>query len=251
MSAPTTVPYDFNFDFPVRELENDRVRLSPFIPSQHAELFFQGSLSHSTLYQHLPFGPFTSATDFVQQLIYDRIQLDRGMILYAIIDKTKSSRTPGSTDANIALSSADFAGIVGYLNGSPVHLKIEIGFVIVLPSFQRTHVTTNAVGLLLRYALDLPTATPPGLGLRRVQWQASERNDASIRVAERMGFTKEGLLRWERMFPGDQGKAGNGEDIREGDPRAGTIGRHTVMLAMCWDDWGNGWRDQVAQLMDR
>lgn len=172
------------------------------------------------------------------------------MILYAILNKTRSHPTVNDgTDA--PPSSADFAGTIGYLHGSPTNLSIEVGFIIVLPPFQRTHVTTNAVGLLLRYALDLPTASPPGLGLRRVQWQASERNQASIRVAERMGFKREARLRWDRVFIGGRGKVGNGEDIREGDPKPGTLGRHTVLLAICWDDWENGWREQVTRLMDR
>ena len=38
-----------------------------------------------------------------------------------------------------------------------------------------------------------------------------------------MGFKEEGLLRWDRVFPGDQGKVGNGEDIREDDPRPDTL----------------------------
>ena len=71
-----------------------------------------------------------------------------------------------------------------------------------------------------------------------------------MRVARRMGFKREGLLRWDR-FPGDQGKVGNSEDIREGDPRPGTLGRHTLVFAICWDDWENGEREQVAQLKDR
>ena len=171
------------------------------------------------------------------------------MILYAIIDKTRSP--PTSNPPNATPSSADFAGTIGYLHGSATNLSVEIGFIIVLPPFQRTHITTNAVGLLLRYALDLHTASPPGIGLRRVQWQTSEQNDASIRVAERMGFKREARLRWDRVFVSGQGKVGNGEEIREGDPRPGTLGRHTIMLAICWDDWENGWRENISRLMDR
>ncbi|KIJ19608.1 hypothetical protein PAXINDRAFT_68932 [Paxillus involutus ATCC 200175] len=230
MSA-TAAQDDINFCFPAPELENERVKLTPFIPSLHADLFFQGSSPHPGLYQYLPFGPFTSAPSFTQELIQGRIAPNQSMILYAIIDKTRTP-TPDAPP-----SSADFAGTIGYLNASPVNLSIEIGFIIILPPFQRTHVTTNAVGLLLRYALDLPTASPPGLGLRRVQWQANEVNEASIRVAERMGMKREGVLKWDRVLPDGKGKAWNGEKIREGDPRPGTLGRHTVILAICWDDW--------------
>ncbi|KAG6372490.1 acyl-CoA N-acyltransferase [Boletus reticuloceps] len=218
-------------------------------PAQHADLFFQGSSSHPELYQHLPPGPFPSVTNFTEDYIHTHIQPDTGDILYAIIDKTRTPRMNDGT--NVPPSDIDFAGMIGYIHGSPTHLSVEIGCIIVLPPFQQTHVTTNAVGLLLRYALDLPTASPPGLGLRRVQWQTSEKNEGSIRVAERMGFKREARLLWDRVFVGGQGKVGNGEDIREGDPRPGTLGRHTVVFAICWDDWENGGREQVARLMER
>ncbi|KIJ19607.1 hypothetical protein PAXINDRAFT_96888 [Paxillus involutus ATCC 200175] len=245
-SMPATAAQDdSNFCFPAPELENERLKLTPFIASQHADLLFQGLSPHPELYQYLPFGPFTSAPSLTQEVIQGRIALNRGTFLYAIIDKTRTP-TPDAPP-----SPADFAGTIGYLNTSPANLSIEIGFIIILPPFQRTHVTTNAVGLLLRYALNLPTASPPGLGLRRVQWQADEANDASTRVAERMGMKREGVLRWHRILPGGKGKAGNGEKIREGDPKPGTLGMHTLMLAICWDDWEDGTKEKVAQLMDR
>ncbi|KAF9221194.1 acyl-CoA N-acyltransferase [Gyrodon lividus] len=245
MSAPATQIHDVNFCFPVRELENERVKLTPFVPSQHADLFFQGSSPHPKIYQYLPFGPFASAPSYTEELIQGRIAPNQGMILYAVIDKTRTP-TPGTYP-----SSADFAGTIGYLNASPINLSIEIGFIIVFPQFQRTHVTTNAFGLLLRYALDVPAASPPGLGLRRVQWQANEANHASIRVAERMGLKREAVLRWDRVLPDGKGKAGNEQELREGDPKPGTLGRHSVVLAICWDDWEDGAREKVAKLMDR
>ncbi|PFH45122.1 hypothetical protein AMATHDRAFT_71982 [Amanita thiersii Skay4041] len=54
----------------------------------------------------------------------------------------------------------------------------------ILSPFQRTRVTSNAVGLLLPYCLDVPSAE--GLGLRRVVWQASVLNSKSVKVANRM-----------------------------------------------------------------
>jgi len=128
-----------------------------------------------------------------------------------------------------------------------MHLSTEVGFVITLPPFQRTHVTTNAIGLLLMYALDLP---PHGLGLRRVQWQANRLNTKSIDIAQKMGFKLEAILRWDRVLPVSKASASNGRGRREGDPRPGTIGRDTAMLALCWDDWESG-RARVLEAMDR
>ncbi|KAI6127238.1 acyl-CoA N-acyltransferase [Pisolithus sp. B1] len=225
--------HDVNFHFPVRELQNDRVKVVPFATAPHAELFFQGSVNYPELYQYLPYGPYKSATEFVETLIEGRILPNPGNTLYAIIDKTP-----------------DFAGVIGYLNTDVNNIKTEIGFIKILPPFQRTHVTTNAVGLLMQYALNQPSHVhAPGLGLRRVQWQANALNLKSIRVAERMGFKREGTLRWDRALPADKGKVGNGAQLREGDPEPERVGRHTTILATCWDEWESGGREGTLCVM--
>jgi len=50
------------------------------------------------------------------------------------------------------------AGVIGLFFMSPENLSVEIGWVLVFPTFQRTYATTNAIGLLLRYCLELPSA---------------------------------------------------------------------------------------------
>jgi len=241
--------YDVNFCLPVRELENDRVKLTPFIPSVHADVFFNGSYPHPELYTYMSFGPYTAVSDLLNEFIQGRIHRSPAETLFAIIDKT---RIPPSASIKSDTSQVDLqkslAGVVGFLNTSTTNLSTEIGFVMVLPPFQRTHVTTNAVGLLLHYALDLPTAG--GLGLRRVQWQANSSNASSIRSAERLGFKTEALLKWDRVLPG-VGKVGNGKEKRKGDPREDTLGRDTVLLALCWDEWEDGGRETVRKLMER
>ena len=77
------------------------------------------------------------------------------------------------------------------LNASMMNLSVEIGYVI-LPAFQRTFVTTNAIGTLLKICLDVPSEG--GIGFRRVVWTAD--NDASLKTAERMGFKYEGWMWW-------------------------------------------------------
>ncbi|EGN99555.1 hypothetical protein SERLA73DRAFT_179637 [Serpula lacrymans var. lacrymans S7.3] len=210
------VPYDVNFCFPVHDLENDRVRLTPFVPSLYAESFVAASLPYPELFKYVPFGPFASAKELVNDFIEPRIHHNPTFILFAVISKASS---PGDNDGKDEL-----AGIIGLLNTSTKYLQ-----------FQRTHVTSNAVGLLMFYALDLPSES--GLGLRRLQWQANELNAASIRVAEKMGFKKEAVIRWDRAVPRGRGKVSNGQEIREGDPLTGMLGRNTVVLAICWDDW--------------
>lgn len=104
------------------------------------------------------------------------------------------------------------------------------------------------VGLLLEYCLELPENG--GLGLRRVQWQANAQNAISIRLAQRLGFQYEGVRRWERVIPAATTKPNTAERLpREGDPRRVDYGRHTAVLGSCWDDWEDGGREKVRELM--
>lgn len=165
-------------------------------------------------------------------------------MLYAVIDKTRPSSSP-TNDPSGAL-----AGTIAYLESSAEHLVTEIGFVITLPPFQRTHVTSNAVGLLLQYALEPPEHG--GLGLRRVQWCANSVNTASRKVAERMGFVFEGVIRWDKVFKDgmNRGKVGNGRGVPPG-AEEGDIGRDTVLYGISWEEWGSGGREKVRRIMEK
>jgi hypothetical protein len=65
----------------------------------------------------------------------------------------------------------------------------------------------------------------PSLGLCRVQWQADDRNTASIRAATRMGFRGEGTIRWHRYLP--TGKSGSLS--RPTDFKLECAGRHSAL----------------------
>ncbi|EJC99181.1 GNAT family acetyltransferase [Fomitiporia mediterranea MF3/22] len=233
---------NLNFVFPIRNLESARLKLTPFDPLLHGEEYFQKSKEAPELYKYYPSGPFDSKEDFFDRYIKERIQKDPNSVLFAILDKTNG--TP------------HLAGTIGLLNTKVVNQSTEIGFVVVFPEFQKTHVTSNAIGLLLHYCLELPFEHAkgelkygPGLGLRRVQWQAHGENAQSVRSAERMGFRKEGLMRWDR--PLREGKIGLHVSPERAAVRAG-VGRHSWMLSLCWDDWElDGAREVVQQQMDR
>ncbi|KAL8712990.1 MAG: hypothetical protein Q9220_002850 [cf. Caloplaca sp. 1 TL-2023] len=192
----------------------------------------------------MPPGPFETLNDFITNRLVAVIESSPAWMLYAVVDKTQPTSSP-TNDPDGAL-----AGIMGYLDSSAQNLSTEIGFVVTLPPFQRTHVTSNAVGLLLQYALDSPE--DGGLGLRRVQWQAHDANEASKKTAEGMGFKFEGVHRWQRVFRDGvrRGKVGNGRGTPKG-AKEGDIGRDTVTHAMCWDDWEDYGREQVRKVMER
>lgn len=197
---------------------------------------------HPELFAHIPIGPFATETLFVDHLVAQWVDADPTRMLYTIIDKT---HPPSAEDDSGAL-----AGVIGYLNSSTTNLSTEIGFVVTLPPFQRTHVTSNAIGLLLQYALE--PGSRRGLGLRRVQWQCNSMNEASKRTAARMGFRFEGVLRWDRIFA--QGRLNGKEGNKRGLPpgaNADDLGRDTVMYSLCWDDWEQGAREAMQTIMDR
>lgn len=129
----------------------------------------------------------------------------------------------------------------------PANASTEIG-IIIFPAFQRSHVSSNAIGLMLQYTLDPPSAG--GLGLRRVEWKCHSENESSRRAALRMGFELEGTLRWERVFPG--GAVGLPVDAFE--KRNGTSGeapgRHTAIFSIVWDEWDEK-RVKVVGIMER
>jgi len=204
-------------------------------PAIHGDWYWENTKDHPEAYKYLPFGPFDSKDQFIGGFFERWIQPDRGFTAYAAYDKVfEPNPTP--------------AGIIGLLDASPMNLSVEMGLVVAFARYQRTHLTSNMIGLLLQYCLELPENG--GLGLRRVQWQANVQNEASIKVALRMGFQHEGVKRWERIVPASVGKPNTVERLpREGDPRRKDLGRHTAVLGLCWDDWEDGTREEVGGLM--
>jgi hypothetical protein len=142
---------------------------------------------------------------------------------------------------------------------SPADATADLGLLL-LSAFRGTFVGTQALGLLMLHLLDGPGTG--GMGLRRVQWQCNAGNKASVRKAERMGMRMEATVRWKEVLPwgkvGAEGEgvprgvgvgreSGSGEEAGQGwGP-----GRHTAVLAICWDDWREGGRDHVVRLMEK
>ncbi|KZV75335.1 acyl-CoA N-acyltransferase [Peniophora sp. CONT] len=233
-------PYDYNFCFPVdfTQLETDRVALAPLVPRIHAQLYFEEVSKNTEIEKWLHIRHDT-LEQFLQSLeVWRR---DPNQLVLAIIDKGRSGPAP-------SVPGCSFAGIIGLINTSAGNLSTEMGPVIVLPHAQRTYVTLNAVGLLLRYCLEVPSKG--GLGLRRVQWSSHPANVRSVQVAVRMGFKREGMLRWTLALP-DEKKVGNGRALREGDPRSSRPRRDTEVLGFCFEEWEAGGHELVQARMER
>ncbi|KAH9954594.1 acyl-CoA N-acyltransferase [Russula dissimulans] len=228
-------PYDINWIMPLHKttLESERVKLTPFIPALHANEYAEQTAAHPELHRWISLD--LSSLDKILTEVELRVRRDPTWILFAIIDKAREDK---------------LAGLIGLKNASPAHLSAEIAWLLVFPAFQRTYVTSNAIGLVLHYCFELPSAPQrPGLGFQRVQWATHTDNEASLRAAKRMGFGEEGTIRWCWVIR--EVHEGNGITLKEGDPKSPRAGRNSALLSLCADDWEDGGREHVQGLIDR
>ncbi len=108
----------------------------------------------------------------------------------------EQGRSAGTRDgfAIVDAATGDFLGVAGLVDIDPGAGEGEIGYALG-PEARGRGIATRALGLVTRYALG-------ERGLERVQLNISVDNDASMRVAERCGYRREGVLRSLYMKPG-------------------------------------------------
>nr|WP_306767877.1 GNAT family protein [Martelella alba] len=90
--------------------------------------------------------------------------------------------------AVIDLATGSAVGSVALMRIDPDNGVQEIGWVNWSPLMKRSVCGTEALYLLLAYTFD-------SLGYRRCEWKCHSLNRASVRAAERMGFSYEGTFR--------------------------------------------------------
>lgn len=107
--------------------------------------------------------------------------------------------------------SGDIIGSTRFMDIDDKHQRLEIGYTWLTPAYWRTAINTNCKYLLLRYSFE-------HLHLQRVQIKTDHENIRSQQAIERIGATKEGILR-NHMIRKD-----------------GTT-RHTVMYSITIEEW--------------
>ena len=157
-------------------LEGSRVRLEPLGP-QHAEDLARSCTEPAT-WRYFPMAPIASLAE-MQAWIADRqAQAEQGeWFAFAIVDRP-SGRTVGSTS---------------YLDLSAAHRRLEIGSTWLQTPARRTGINTECKYLLLRQAFE-------SMGANRVQLKTDARNLQSQAAIERIGATKEGVLRAQMVM---------------------------------------------------
>lgn len=125
--------------------------------------------------------------------------------------------------AQFDMGSDELAGLTTYYDIDPDLRALAIGNTWLGHRFQRSAVNTEAKLLLLSHAFD-------ALGAVRVVWHTDILNEQSQTAIERLGATREGVLRKHRI-------------------RKDGSWRNTVQFAMTDDDWPparDGLRDRLS-----
>ncbi|MBW4719779.1 GNAT family N-acetyltransferase [Saccharothrix obliqua] len=96
--------------------------------------------------------------------------------------------------AQVDPATGEVAGTTSYYEIDPKHRGLYIGYTWIGTRWQRTALNRDAKRLLLARAFE-------DLGAHRVGWHTDIRNERSQRAIERLGATREGVLRVHRVRP--------------------------------------------------
>ncbi|WP_210365157.1 GNAT family protein [Bacillus sp. REN3] len=108
----------------------------------------------------------------------------------ALEEREKGTQVPFSV---LDKRTGKFIGSTRYMDISPIHRTLEIGWTWYHPDYWRTAVNTEAKYLLLQHAFEK-------MGMNRVQFCTDSRNIRSQKAIIRIGAKKEGVLRKHRVI---------------------------------------------------
>ena len=156
------------------------VTLEPLDAARHAADLFEashGSAAALRIWDYLPVGPWGSEAEYTKVL---RQQTARHEQVYYAIRPAAGGKARGQAS---------------FLDIQPENGVIEIGSIWFDLTLRRTRGATEALYLMLRYAMD-------ELGYRRMQWRCTALNAASRAAARRLGFRFEGVFHNHMIFKG-------------------------------------------------
>ena len=156
------------FDVKPLVLEGEGVRLEPLSQDHAQGLFNRGH--YASDWDYMPRACFIDMAD-TRQWIDEALAMP-GQVPFAIVEAGKG-KAVGSTR---------------YLNIREEHKSVEIGWTWLGQEWQRTNINTEVKLLLLSHAFER-------LGALRVEFKTDGRNLRSQRALERIGATREGVLR--------------------------------------------------------
>ncbi|WP_416141309.1 GNAT family N-acetyltransferase [Lysinibacillus capsici] len=174
-------------------LENEVVKLKPLELSDLQEILETGSYPEIWSHMSTTIEKKEDVNNFVENAL--RAKDGKTEFPFVIVDK----------------QSGDIIGSTRFMDIDDKHQRLEIGYTWLTPAYWRTAINTNCKYLLLQHCFE-------HLHLQRVQIKTDHDNIRSQKAIERIGATKEGILR-NHMIRKD-----------------GTT-RHTVMYSITIEEW--------------
>lgn len=160
-------------------LKGERVYLVPPSAKDHTEALYKliSLPGEETIWTYMPMGPYPTLLEFQREMEFWETRTD--MMHYTILDATSGSPL----------------GMMALLNINPAQGSVEIGFIWFTKPLRQTAAATEALFLLMDYALN-------ALAYRRLEWKCNKNNENSMRAAKRLGFTFEGIFRNHMVVKG-------------------------------------------------
>ncbi|MGB2201325.1 MAG: GNAT family N-acetyltransferase [Pseudooceanicola atlanticus] len=152
------------------------VHLEPMRAEAHAALIFRQIEGEDWLWDYMPAGPFGSAAQF-----------------HRYIRGTEEVKDPFFLAIREG-KGGPAVGFASFCNIKPATGSIEVGFILMSPRLQRTCAATEAMFLMMQWALEA--------GYRRYEWKCNALNMPSRRAAQRLGFSYEGVFRQHMVVKG-------------------------------------------------
>lgn len=152
------------------------VELVPLVADQHAADLHRAFSTDDSLWDYLPYGPFSSVAQFHHWA--KEAEGGADPFFYAIRN----------------LDTGHFVGVASYLRIAPEAGSIEVGHINFSPELQRGRAATEVMFLMMQWAFDA--------GYRRYEWKCNALNLPSRRAAQRLGFSYEGIFRQAAVVKG-------------------------------------------------
>ena len=145
--------------------------------SEHIEELWHAALGADASFAYLRYGPFAHQRDLLELITELAARVDQPF--WAVRSK----------------SSGVAQGWLSLCDIYPADGAIEIGAIWFSPQLQRTRAATEAIFLLMQYAME-------ELQYQRLVWRCNAANQASLNAAARYGFTPEGTWRGSALSKG-------------------------------------------------
>ena len=157
-------------------MEGQWVRMERLEADAHAADLHRAYSGHDSLWDYLPYGPFSAAAAY-HRWVKDTAAGPDPMF-YVLRDRT----------------TGHCGGVASYLRITPEAGSIEVGHICLSPEIARGRVWTEAMFLMMDWAF--------AAGYRRYEWKCDALNIPSRRAAQRLGFSYEGTFRQMSVVKG-------------------------------------------------